>query len=298
MTKINRRKFIQTGVVGVAGFTLLGSGIVTGGCTPKEPIIGKVKLGKTGLNVPLAAMGTGTIGYNNGSNQTRLGMEKFVEIGQRAYERGMRFFDSADTYGSVPYVGEAIKPFPRENITFLTKLWTYEDGSERNEPVEKTLDRLRLEGNTDYFDIVLMHCMRNGNWVNDRTHYIDGLAKAKQDGIVKAVGISCHSWDAMVAAVDHPWVDVIMARLNPFEAKMDGATKDVNDLLAKARANGKGVVGMKIFGEGGNVTEEEREASIRYALKESSMDSMTLGLESVEQLDDAVDRILRIQKEK
>ncbi|MDL2264872.1 aldo/keto reductase [Parabacteroides sp. OttesenSCG-928-G21] len=298
MTKINRRKFIQTGVVGVAGFTLLGSGVVTTGCTPKEPIIGKVKLGKTGLNVSRVAMGTGTVGYNKGSNQTRLGMEKFVEIAQRAYERGMRFFDSADTYGSVPYVAEAMKSYPRENITFLTKLWTYEDGSERNEPVDKILDRLRLEGNTDYFDIVLMHCMRNGNWVNDRTHYIDGLAKAKQDGIIKAVGVSCHSWDAMVAAVDHPWVDVIMARLNPFEAKMDGTTNDVNDLLAKARANGKGVVGMKIFGEGTKITEEEREKSIRYALKESNMDSMTLGLESVEQLDDAVDRILRIQKEK
>jgi predicted aldo/keto reductase-like oxidoreductase len=240
------------------------------------------------------AMGTGTTGYNRSSNQTRQGMANFVRLAHRAYERGVRFYDMADGYGSHPFVGEAIKTLPRENIILLSKIWTLEPGRELGEPVADTLDRFRREVGTEYFDIVLMHCLMQGGWSESRKRYIDGLSKAKQDGVVRAVGVSCHSYDALVEAAESPWVDVIMARINPFQSKMDGTPDAIKAVLATARNNGKGIIGMKIFGEGDNVTEAEREQSIQFAFTQGNVHSTTLGTESLAQLDDAADRVARI----
>ncbi len=297
MDKINRRRFIRTGVAGMAGLSIARSGIANLGYIPAGDVtVDKVKLGDTGLVVSRMAMGTGTVGYNKGSNQTRLGMEKFVNMFRHAYDRGITFFEMADGYGSHPYVGEVIKSIPREKITLLSKIWTHPDGSDQIEPVEKTLDRFRKETGSDYFDILLMHCMSSGDWNTTRKHYIEGFSKAKQDGIVKAVGVSCHNWDAMVEAVNNPWVDVILARINPFQTHMDGTPEAVSELLGKAKQNGKGVIGMKIFGEGKHVSDEEREQSINFALTKGNIHCMTLGFESVAQVDDAIERVMRNAK--
>jgi len=139
-----------------------------------------------------------------------------------------------------------------------------------------------------------MHCLMQGGWSQNRKHYIDGLAKAKEEGIIKAVGVSCHNWDAMVEAVDNPWVDVIMARINPFQSHMDGTPDVVKELLLKAREKGIGVIGMKIFGEGSHVSDSEREQSIQFALTGAQVHCMTLGMESTVQVDDAVERVMRL----
>lgn len=216
-----------------------------------------------------------------------------MKIARHGYERGIRFFDMADMYGSQPFVGKALKELPREKLTLMTKMWTYDEGSEKRESVSKTLDRFRQEVGTDYFDILLLHCMTKGDWTETRKFYMDGLAKAKQDGIVKAVGVSCHNWEALVEAVDNPWCDVILARLNPFQSHMDGTVEAVNELLGKARKKGKGLIGMKIFGEGKHVSDAERERSIRFAVTESNLHCMTLGLESIAQMNDAIERVMR-----
>lgn len=294
---MDRRKFIHTGVAGIAGLSLSRVGLANLQMAfPLDVAVDKVKLGETGLKVSRIALGTGTKGWNYQSNQTRIGMDNFVKMAHHGFERGIRFFDMADMYGSQPFVGEAIKSLPREKITLMTKMWTYDEGSEKREPVSKTLDRFRKEANTDYFDILLLHCMTKGDWTETRKFYMDGLAQAKADGLVKAVGISCHNWDAMAEAVDNPWCDVILARLNPFQSHMDGTTEAVNELLGKARKNGKGIIGMKIFGEGKHVTDEERERSLRYAVTESNLHCMTLGMESIAQMDDAVERVMRLVK--
>lgn len=294
MNKMNRRRFIRAGMAGVAGFSLIGSGMANVRFMAPDAMVDKVKLGNSGLTVSRIAMGTGTIGYNKSSNQTRLGMDNFVKLARHGYDRGIRFFDTADGYGSLPFVGQAIKGLPREDVTILTKIWTHEDGSDKNEPVQQSLDRYRQEVGTDYLDIVLLHCMTSGDWDKTRTHYIDGLSRAKQDGIIKAVGVSCHNWDAMVTAAESPWVDVIMARINPFGSHMDGTPEAVSELLVKAKQNGKGIVGMKIFGEGKHVSDQERENSIQFSLSKDCVHSMTLGLESIAQMDDAVERVMRL----
>ncbi len=297
MKQMNRRRFLKTGVLGLAGISVLQSSIANINLKlPLNTLVDRVELGKSGLIVPRIAMGTGTKGSNKASNQTRLGMDSFVKLAHHAYERGIRFYDMADGYGSMPYVGEAIKTLPRENITLLSKIWTQADDSENLEPVSDIIDRYRKEIGSDYIDILLMHCMTKGDWNKTRTHYMDGFSKAKQDGIVKAVGVSCHNIDALKEAAINPWVDVIMARINPFGANMDGTPDEIKEILALAGENGKGVIGMKIFGEGKHVTNDEREKSIRFALTEGNVDCMTLGLESIEQMDDAIERVMRNKK--
>jgi predicted aldo/keto reductase-like oxidoreductase len=174
-------------------------------------------------------------------------------------------------------------------------MWT-ENNPAKAEPVDKALDRFRSETGSDYFDIMLLHCMLNGKWPEEKKRYIDYFSKAKQDGIIKAVGVSCHNFEALKVAADDPWVDVILARINPFRAHMDGSPAEINAVLERARYNGKGIVGMKIFGNGDRVLDNEREESITYALKKSNIHCMTLGMESIAQVDDAVDRVMRIAK--
>ncbi len=134
------------------------------------------------------------------------------------------------------------------------------------------------------------------NWKEEKKIFIDGFLEAKEKGIVKAVGVSCHNWQAMEEAADDPWVDVILARINPFGVHMDNTPETVVALLKKAKQNGKGIIGMKIFGNGDKISETDREQSIRFAVTEGVIHSMTLGMESVAQVDDAVERVMRIVK--
>ncbi len=295
MKKTNRREFIQTSAAGLAGLAVFSTGMKGMGYAPAAGTIDKVKLGSTGITVSRVALGTGSAGWKNESNQTKLGMKKFVELSQYAYDRGIKFFDTADMYGSHTYVREALKVIPRENVTILTKVMTYgHEGWYNVEPFETSLDRFRKEIGTEYFDIFLMHCMVNGQWPTEYRKYMDGLSKAKEKGIIKTVGVSCHDMDAMVEAASNPWVDVLLARINHQGPKMDGTPDQVMKVLETARKNGKGVIGMKVFGMGDLIHEDQREKSLKYVIGSGNVHCMTLGLESREQVDDAVNRVMRI----
>lgn len=295
MKKIDRRKFLQTGLAGLAGLSIFKAGMAVPAFTHSNgAFIDRVKLGQTGLTVPRLALGTGSNGGGGNSNQTRLGTRSFVNLALHAFDRGIQFYDMADTYGSHTYVREVLKEIPREKTTLLTKIWTSDTNWYKTEPVSKTLDRFRMETGSDYFDIVLMHCLMKGNWREEKKAFLDGFSRAKEDGIIRAVGVSCHNWDAMAEAVDDPWVDVILARINPFGTQLDGTPEAVMGLLEKARKNGKGIIGMKIFGAGRNTSEKEREQSLRYVFESGNVDCITLGMESTAQVDDAIARIMRI----
>jgi predicted aldo/keto reductase-like oxidoreductase len=297
MKKFDRRSFIQSSAAGLAGLTLFGAGIpFDEPVSVKNAVVDKVKLGKAGLTVSRLAFGTGSTGGNQQSNQTRLGREAFTKIARHAWDRGIHFFDTADSYGSHTYVRDVLKELPREKTTLLSKMWTTDTQWQKAGNVAETLDRFRKETGSDYFDILLMHCMTKGNWKEDKKVFMEGLSKAKQQGIVKAVGVSCHNWDAMKEAVEDPWVDVILARINPFGVHMDGTPEAVSGLLEIAAKNGKGVLAMKIFGNGDKVSEAEREQSLKYALGNPNIHAMTLGMQSVEMVDDAVERAMRLVK--
>jgi predicted aldo/keto reductase-like oxidoreductase len=174
---------------------------------------------------------------------------------------------------------------------------TYDqEGWYKAEPFEKSLDRFRKELGTDYIDIFLMHCMINGKWPEQYKKIMDGLSEAKSRGIIKAVGISCHSLDAIKEAATNPWTDVVLARINHKGIRMDSSPVEVMEALAQARKNGKGVMGMKIFGCGDLVKEDEREQSLNYVIRSGNVHCMTIGMENPTQVDDTVARVMRIVK--
>jgi aryl-alcohol dehydrogenase-like predicted oxidoreductase len=298
MTKLDRRAFLTKSAAGIAVATVvptLFSNSAIG--VTKAETIDRVKLGDTGLKVSRIAFGTGTRGWKRESNQTRIGMKEFVGLSQYCYDKGIRFFDTADMYGSHTYVAEALKHLPREKITLLTKVMVYnQEGWYEKEPFSKSFDRFRKELNTDYFDIFLMHCMTKGDWSTEYKSHMDGLSEAKQQGLIKAVGVSCHNFDAMIDAASNPWVDVILARINPKSIRMDGTPEKVMEVLETARKNGKGIIGMKIFGCGELVKDDEREQSLNYVIKSGNVHCMTLGLENREHVDDAISRVMRISR--
>jgi aryl-alcohol dehydrogenase-like predicted oxidoreductase len=298
MTKLDRRAFLTKSAAGIAVATAvpaLFSNSAIG--VTKAETIDRVKLGDTGLKVSRIAFGTGTRGWKRESNQTRIGMKEFVGLSQYCYDKGIRFFDTADMYGSHTYVAEALKHLPREKITLLTKVMVYnQEGWYEKEPFSKSFDRFRKELNTDYFDIFLMHCMTKGDWSTEYKSHMDGLSEAKQQGLIKAVGVSCHNFDAMIDAASNPWVDVILARINPKSIRMDGTPEKVMEVLETARKNGKGIIGMKIFGCGELVKDDEREQSLNYVIKSGNVHCMTLGLENREHVDDAISRVMRISR--
>ena len=294
MTQISRRHFIQTGLIGAAAASTGFSSLAY--AAPASTTIDKVKLGKTGLVVPRLALGTGTHGGKQSSDMTRMGIQNWLKIARHAHEHGMTFYDAADLYGSHQNVKEILKEVPREKATLLSKVWTRPEDWNKDTPA-KTIDRFRKETGSDYFDILLLHCMTNGNWQEEKKPYIEALSEAKQKGIVKTVGLSCHSFDALKIAAEDPWVDVILARINPEGVIMDASPAEVMAVLKKAHDSGKGIIGMKIFGEGRLIEESQRERSLKYVIGSKNVDCMTIGITSPDQIDDTVQRIIRIAKE-
>jgi len=153
-----------------------------------------------------------------------------------------------------------------------------------------------METGSDYFDIVLLHCMLNGKWQEEKKVYIEGLTRAREDGIIKTLGVSCHNWDAMKVAVEDPWVEVMLARINPFGLHMDNTPEAVLELLKTAHNKGKGIIGMKIFANGDRTAPGDREQSVRFALQQPFIDCMTIGMESADQVDDAVELLMGLVK--
>ncbi len=296
MENINRRRFIQKSAFGMAAAVAAASGMVNLSFAPaREVMIDTVKLGETGMIVPRLAIGTGSNGWKKTSAQKKMGEEKFVQMAQYAYNRGVRFFETADMYGTHEFVGKAMKKVGRENVTLLTKIMVYEhEGWYKPEPFQKSIDRFRKELNTDYIDILLLHCMVNSEWPDQYKRYMDDYSEAKQKGIIKQVGLSCHDFGAMKIAADNPWADVLLARINYDGAKMDSTPENVMQVLRKAKDNGKGIIGMKIFGCGDLTKDEQRQKSLEYVIKSKNVDCMTIGMESMAQVDDTVERIMKL----
>ena len=243
-----------------------------------------VTLGKTGIQTSRLAMGTGTVGSGHHSHQTALGVKGLSDLLLNGYDHGLRFFDSADSYGSHPHVAEALKHVPRDKVTVLTKTWARDPASARAD-----LDRFRRELGTDHIDICLMHCLTEGDWTERYKGVMDVLSEAKQKGIIRAHGCSCHSIEALRAAAKSPWVDVDLVRINPVGAFMDASPDTVVSVIREMHAAGKAVVGMKILGQG--ELRHRQDEALNFALGLNLLDAFTIGAESPSEQEDLVRRI-------
>jgi aryl-alcohol dehydrogenase-like predicted oxidoreductase len=243
-----------------------------------------VTLGKTGIQTSRLAMGTGTVGVGHHSHQTALGVDGLSRLLLNGYDQGLRFFDSADSYGSHPHVAEALKHVPRDKVTVLTKTWARDAASARAD-----LDRFRRELGTDHIDICLMHCLTEGDWTDRFKGVMDVLSEAKEKGVIRAHGCSCHSIEALRTATKSPWVEVHLVRINPIGSFMDSDPDTVVSVIKDMRAAGKGIIGMKILGQGD--LRNRQDEALNFALSLNLLDAFTIGAENKSEQDDLIRRI-------
>jgi aryl-alcohol dehydrogenase-like predicted oxidoreductase len=243
-----------------------------------------VTLGKTGIQTSRLAMGTGTVGVGHHSHQSDLGVKGLSELLLNGYEHGLRFFDAADSYGSHPHVAEALKHVQRDKVTVLTKTWARDAATARAD-----LERFRHELGVEHIDVCLMHCLTEGDWTERYRGVMDVLSEAKQKGMIRAHGCSCHSIEALRAAARSPWVEVDLVRINPIGSHMDADPETVVGVLKEMRAAGKGVVGMKILGQGD--LRNRQDDALKYALGLNLLDAFTIGAESKAEQEDLLRRI-------
>jgi aryl-alcohol dehydrogenase-like predicted oxidoreductase len=297
MNPLTRRSFLRTSAIG-AGALLTP----TRARSEEPPAVQKsaadrVKLGNTGLVASRLAQGTGVHGGNQQSDHTRMGQEAFTRLIRHGFDRGINFWDMADLYGTHTFMRNAMKGIDRDKYVVLSKVWTRpEKWNNATAGAAEAVNRFCKELDTDVLDICLIHCMIDKDWMEREKRTRDELSELKQKGKIRAVGCSCHSHDALKAAAVHPWVDVILARINHMggtKYKMDGTVEEITETLKLARANGKTVVGMKIFGEGTLVKPDEKDASLKFVLNSGVVDAITIGMSKIEEIDDCFTRIAK-----
>ncbi|MDX2430173.1 MAG: aldo/keto reductase [Bacteroides sp.] len=279
---MKRRHFLKASLAGSALLSAFPYELLAG--EKKLYPYDRVNLGNTGIEMSRMAMGTGTRGFGGSSNQTRqLGIKGVSDMLLAAFDEGINFWETADQYGSHPHVKEALKKTNREEVVILTKTnsSTYED-------VKKDLDRFRLELGTDYLDVVLLHAVTDGEWNTNMKGAMEAMAEAKESGLIRAHGISCHSLEALQTAADEPWVDVDLARYNPGGARMDADVATVQKVLTRMKENGKAIIQMKVYGAGSLV--DKKDECLQFHTGSDFIDAFTLGIESMEQLKDVQKR--------
>lgn len=296
--EIKRREFLVRSIAGIGGL-LLGPGCISSAgqksayFDPYE----RVPLGKTKIMISRVGFGTGMRGGRRQSNQTRLGKEVFESLLKTSYERGVRLFDAADLYGSHPYIAGALKKMPRKDYAIVSKIWWRRGGiPEQERPdADVVVERFCKELDTDYIDLVLLHCVVSENWPDELSDQMEIMDKLKKKGLIRAHGVSCHSLPALQACVKEPWVDSVHARINAYGAKMDGPPEKVAPVLKALHEAGKGVVGMKLIGEGTfRDSDEKRDESVRYVLGLGCVDAMVVGFEKIEEVDDFAARVRKV----
>ena len=290
---MKRRDFI-TRIAGAAAVTPLIHSSAQADTLTQAPDPGRppmVTLGNTGIRTSRLAQGTGYRGTRRQSDQVRAGFQSFVDLMRHGYDRGIRFFDLADQYGSHYYFREALKVIPREEITILTKLNYRFDGAsttrltfaQQKHSAKKAIDRFRLELDVDVVDILLMHCVVTANWDTELAGFIEGLQEEKEKGHLKALGMSCHTFEALERAAEVDWVQVALTRINPYGTAMDAAPEKVIPVQRKFKERGASVIGMKIYGAGKHV--DELDKCMEFAQNLGYLDAMTIGSRTTEEVD-------------
>ena len=298
--KLRRREFLRRTALGVGGLIVAAPQTTRAGLSAAhfEPYA-LVRLGNTPLKVSRFFLGTGMHGGGRESNQTRLGRQPFEALIRESFDRGTRLFDLADSYGTHPYVIPALKGIPRDRYQIVSKIW-FHPGTlpEPERPdADVVIPRFLRELQSDYIDLVLLHCMISGSWPAEMRRQMDLLSMMKEKGYIRALGVSCHSLEALQAAAREPWVESVHARINPFGMSMDGPPDKVSAVLKEIHSAGKGVVGMKIMGEGRLRNDDDRrDASVRYALTLGCVDVLNVGCESLAEVDDLAARVRRVEQ--
>jgi 1-deoxyxylulose-5-phosphate synthase len=246
----------------------------------------QVLLGSTGITISRLVMGSGSHGYAGASDQTRLGLSAFSSMLVNSFDQGITFWETADQYGAHPHLNQALQQVGRQKVVVLTK--THATTAAQ---MEADLNRYLAELGTDHIDIVLLHALESSNWVAERQGAMEYLSRAKERGVIRAHGVSCHSLAALRLAARTPWVEVDFARINPAGLHMDADPATVISVLREMKAAGKGVVGMKILGQG---EIRDLDMAIGHAVRLDCIDAFTIGFTSRAQLEEIQTKIAAV----
>jgi predicted aldo/keto reductase-like oxidoreductase len=299
----NRRQFIRTSAA-LAGTALLSPWALSGvraavAQAGKRTAVDQVTLGKTGIKLSRLGFGTGS---DNGHAQTALGRDGFTKLIHYAYDQGITYIDTAQAYATFDWIGDAIKGLPREKLFIQSKV------PGKPDDVLATIDRHRKTFNTDYIDSLLVHCMTRDTWTDQWKRVMDAFNEAKEKKWIRAKGVSCHSLPALRAANASDWTEVHLVRVNPQGSHTDGEVADwsgsihhdispVMQEIKTTHAKGRGVIGMKIIGNGSFTDPADREKSIRFAMACKEIDAVVIGFTSTQQIDEAIERMNRVLAE-
>jgi 1-deoxyxylulose-5-phosphate synthase len=296
MAHTSRRDFLKA---------TLGAGVVAGisgraavAQTTKRSATDWVTLGRSGVRVTRLAFGTGTHG---GRVQRELGQDEFTRLVRYAYDRGIRFFETAESYHGMPeMLSIALKGLPRDSYTLMTKLST----PVHDDPAPK-VDTFRSQLNTEYIDILLLHCLRPATWTTDYANLQDLLSAAKDKKAILSHGASVHGLPALRTFPGNQWLDIAMIRMNHDGTRMDtpldheppagtpGNVDEVVEHTRKVHRQGMGVISMKLCGEGRFTRAEDRDAAMKFAMNLGAVDAVTIGFKNTQEIDEAIERMNR-----
>jgi predicted aldo/keto reductase-like oxidoreductase len=291
----SRRQFLKRSTLAAGLLALAPGGSLGVQTAAKRTAVDEVTLGHTGIKLSRLGMGTGSA---SGQVQTALGRDGFNKLIHYAYDQGIRCFDCAEGYATFEWIAGAIKGLPREKLFIQSKM----DGQPAD--VLAAMDRHRKVFNTDYIDSMLIHCMVKNGWTGEWKRIMDGFDNAREKKWIRAKGVSCHSLPALRASVASDWTEVHLVRVNPQGRRVDGMEEEVwnnsdpgHDIapvlaeLKAMRAKGRGVIGMKIIGNGEFLTPEDREKSIRFAMSRPELDAVVIGFKNTSEIDEAIRRM-------
>jgi 1-deoxyxylulose-5-phosphate synthase len=286
----SRRNFLKSGVAlaqlaGTATLPLRGAA---------QSATDWVTLGSSGVKVTRLAFGTGTF---SGQVQRDLGQEQFTKLVRYAYDRGVRFFETAESYGEMhKMLGAALKGIPRDTYRLMSKVTTTHAGVN---PQAK-IDELRKLANTDYFDVLLLHWQHVASWPTDSGRWEDGISEAQAKKAVLVRGASIHGLPALRRVPETKWLEVAMIRMNHKGTAMDaedyntsgpGNVNEVVSHVRQVRQNGLGVISMKLAGEGRFTNREDRKAAMRFAFRNAGVNSVTVGYKNTGEIDEAIENL-------
>ena len=295
--EITRRRFMQKTAALAGGVFLAGCGSAakhgraSGRRRSKLTAVDQVTLGRTGIRLSRLGIGCGTRG---GRVQQQLGQDGFNRLVRYAYDQGITYIDIARSYRTHGMLREAIRGLPREKLFILTKM-----GGSPEKPFE-AIDQYRKDYGVDYLDCVLVHCAVTPDWDERRKRVLEAMEQAKAKQIIRSHGVSCHSLPALKRAVEVDFVDVHLVRLNPQGLHMDTPAQDwratsdashvvpVMEQMAAMRDKGRGVIGMKVVGEGEFTNAEDRARAIRFVMQSGLTDAVTIGFKSPAEIDEAI----------
>jgi len=288
MSNLTRRTFLKNG--------LAAGTIVAAGSLPlfagRRTATDLVTLGRSGVKVTRLAFGTGSF---SGEVQRALGQDGFTRLVRYAYDHGIRFFETAESYSEMHrMLGVALKGVPRDSYQLMSKVTTRDGIDPQNK-----FDELRKLANTEYFDIMLLHWQHTGTWPDDTRRWQDAILEAQSHKVIVSHGASVHGLPALRRVPGNKWLDLAMIRMNHKGKSMDaedyatqglGNVPEVVGHVKEVREQGMGVISMKLAGEG-TFDRQDRRSAMKFAFRNAGVDCVTVGYKSTAEIDEAIENV-------